>query len=242
MMTGTMQRVAMTAGFAIVVACQGCQGPQTAEAPDAPGADGTAMPENPRKALNDMKEARFREAIAGLEFNANAVIVTDPIAGRTPDDAMADVAEGAEKLAVNRRTGALTAYVRAARTDPGLADAYTGLGRALTAKGKTTYALAAYLTAGRLDPALAEAPFGAAMSLARLGRFDEAIEQMRQAVELDPANADAHERLAIWYYYLDDTDASWQHVQAARGLGQEPPGQFIALLESKAPQRSSIVN
>jgi tetratricopeptide (TPR) repeat protein len=136
----------------------------------------------------------------------------------------------------------LRVFVRAARTDPGLADAYTGLGRALVAKGKTEYALAAYLTAGRLDPGLAEAPFGAAMNLARLARFDEAIEQMLIAVELDPADADAHERLAIWYYYLDDTDAAWRHVRAIRGLGREPPGQFLVLLEAKAPAPSSIVN
>ncbi len=229
-MTRTSQRVAVMAGLSIVLACRGCQAPPVSEPEQA------AMPENPRQIFEDMKAARFREAVAGLEFTADSVIVTEQIAGRTHDQAIADVAEADEKLATNHRTGALARYVRAVRTDPGYAVAYDGLGRALVTKGKTEYALAAYLTAARLDPMLSDAHWGAAMTLARLGRFDEAIEQMQQVVELDPADADAHGRLAIWYYYLDDTDASWQHVRASRDLGREPPGQFIALLEAKSPQ------
>ena len=238
-MTRTSQRVAVTAGLTIVVACQGCQAPLSAAAGDP---DQAPLPDNPRQIFEDMKAARFREATVGLEFRADSVIVTEPIAGRTPDQANALVAEGNQKLDTNRRTGALTAFARAVRTDPDNALAYDGLGRALVTKGKVEYALAAYLTAARLDTTLVAAPFGAAMTLARLGRLDEAIDQMQLAVELDPANADAHQRLAIWYYYLDDTDIAWQHVRASRELGQEPPGQFIALLEAKARQRPSIAN
>ncbi len=232
-MTRTSQRAAVMAGISIALACQGCQAPPSAAAVEPEQA---AMPENPRQIFEDMKAARFREAVAGLEFTADSVIVTERIAGRTHDQAIADVAEAAELLATNHRTGALTGYVRAVRTDPEYAVAYDGLGRALVTKGKTEYALAAYLTAARLDATLGDAHWGAAMTLARLGRFDEAIKQMQRVVELDPADADGHGRLAIWHYYLDNTDASWQHVRASRDLGQEPPGQFIALLEAKSPQ------
>ncbi len=238
-MTRTSQRVAVTAGLTVVVACQGCQGPPSAATGDP---DQAPLPDNPRQIFEDMKSARFREATVGLEFQADVVIVTEPIARRTPDQAIALVAEGNEKLDTNRRTGALNAYARAVRTDPGYALAYNGLGRALVTKGKVEYALAAYLTAARLDATLVDAPFGAAMTLARLGRLDEAIDQMQLAVELDPANTDAHQRLAIWYYYLDDTETAWQHVRVSRDLGQEPPGQFIALLEAKSRQRPSIAN
>ena len=238
-MTRTSQRVAVTAGLTIVVVCQGCQGPPSAAVGDP---DQAPLPDNPRQIFEEMKAARFREATVGLEFRADSVIVTEHIAGRTPDQAVADVAEGNQKLATNRRTGALTAYARAVRTDPDNALAYDGLGRALVTKGKVEYALAAFLTAARLDATLVEAPFGAAMTLARLGRFDEAIGQMLVAIEIDPANALAHQRLAIWYYYLDDTDTAWRHVRVSRDLGQEPPGQFIALLEAKARQRPSIAN
>ncbi len=238
-MTRSSQRLAVTVGLTIVVACQGCQGPPSTTAGD-PGQ--SPLPDNPRQIFEDMKAARFREATVGLEFRADSVIVTEPLTGRTPEQAMALVAEGNQKLATNRRTGALTAYARAVRTDPHNALAYNGLGRALVTKGKVEYALAAYLTAARLDATLVDAPFGAAMSLARLGRFDDAIDQMQLAVELDPANTDAHQRLAIWYYYLDDTDTAWQHVRASRDLGQALPGQFIALLEAKSRQRPSITN
>ncbi len=238
-MTRTSQRWAATAGLTIVVACQGCQGPPSTAA----GVSDTApLPDNPRKILEDMKAARFREATVGLEFRADGVIVTEPLAGRTPDEAMALVADGNQKLETNRRSGALAAYVRAIRTDPDNALGYDGLGRALVTKGKVEYALAAYLTAARLDATLVAAPFGAAMTLARLGRFEDAIDQMLLAVELDPANTLAHQRLAIWYYYLDDTDTAWQHVLVSRDLGQALPGQFIALLEAKSRQRPSIVN
>ncbi len=79
------------------------------------------------------------------------------------------------------------------------------------------------------------------MASARLGQLDDAIAQMQRAVELDTGYAAAHERLAIWHYYLGDTGASWQHVQAARDLGREPPGQFIVRLEAKTTTRRPAV-
>ena len=238
-MTRTSQRLAITVGLTIVVTCQGCQGPPSTTTGD-PGQ--APLPDNPRQIFDDMLAARFREAIVGLEFQVDSVIVTEPIAGRTRDQAIALVAEGNQKLETNRRIGALTAYARAGRTARENALAYNGLGRGLVTKGKVESALGAYLTAARLDATLVDAPFGAAMTLARLGRLDEAIDQMQLAVELDPANTDAHQRLAIWYYYLDDTETAWQHVLVSRDLGQEPPGQFIALLEAKSRQRPSIAN
>ena len=238
-MTRTIQRVAVTAGLTIMVACQGCQGPTPTAIADPVAAP---LSDNPRQIFEDMKAARFREATSGLDFRADSVVVTERIAGRTPDHAIADIAEADQNLATNRRTAALRGYTRAVRTDPDNALAYDGLGRALITKGKVEYALAAYLTAARLDATLVDAPFGAAMTLARLGRFDEAIDQMLLAVELDPANALVHQRLAIWYYYLDDTDTAWRHVGVSRDLGQEPPGQFIALLEAKTRKRPSIAN
>ncbi len=73
------------------------------------------------------------------------------------------------------------------------------------------------------------------MTLGRLGRTREAVDQMLRVVDLAPRNAKAHERLAIWYYYAGDDDDAWRHVDAARELGLEPPGQFIALLEARSP-------
>ncbi len=243
-MTLTRQRTVMTTGFtgfaalALALACQACQGP-----PAVPviGSDPGAMPRNPRQIFDDMKEDRFRAAVAGLEFQARRVIVTDPLPGQDRDAAAALVDDGARLLRANKRTGALAAYSRAARTDSQLAIAWHGLGEALVTKGKTPQALAAYRTAAEVDPTYVEAHYGAAMASARLGQFDDAIAQMQRAVELDAGHAAAHERLAIWHYYLDDTVTSWQHVQAARDLGREPPSQFIAGLEAKTPDRRPAV-
>jgi len=195
------------------------------------------MPRNPRQKFDDMKEQRFREAVTGLEFQPRRVIVTVPLPQQDPGAASALVADGGELLRTNRRTGALAAYSRAVRTDPRLATAWHGLGEALVTKGKTAEALAAYLTAAEVDPESVDARFGAAMASARLGRLDDAIVQMQLALELDARHAAAHERLAIWHYYLDDIEMSWQHVQAARDLGREPPGQFLARLVAKTPTR-----
>lgn len=234
-MTLTPARAILIAGLTLAVACQACQGPPPAGPVKA--SDPGAMPRNPRQAFDDMKEDRFREAVTGLEFQPRRVIVTDPLPRRDRPAASALVADGDELLAANRRTGALAAYTRAVRTDPRSATAWHGLGEALVTSGKTPQALAAYLTAARVDPDYVGAPFGAAMASARLGRLDDAIAQMQLALELDPRHAAAHERLAIWHYYLDDIETSWGHVQATRDLGREPPGQFVARLVAKTPTR-----
>ncbi len=228
---------ALIASLAAVLACQGCQGPPAV--PTAP-VDQGAMPrhpDNPRQAFDDLKDERFQAATAGLEFRDDGVVVTDPMPRRDRDGALAYITEGDEKLAANRRTGALAAYTLAVRSDPQLAVAWLGLGRALVVKGKISEALAASRTAAMLDPELVAAQYNVAMTLARLGQLDEAITQMNRVVEIDAEHSGAHERLAIWYYYLDDTPASWRHVRAARDLGREPPGQFIANLQAKTPSR-----
>ncbi len=238
MMTLTRQRTVLIACLTVALACQACQGPHAVPVTDSGSA---AMPRNPRQAFDDMTQERFRAAVAGLEFQARRVIVTDPLPRQDRDAALALVDDGARLLRANKRTGALAAFSRAVRTKPRLAIAWHGLGEALVTKGKTLHALAAYRTAAEVDPDFVEAHFGAAMVLARLGRLDDAIAQMQRAVELDTGYAAAHERLAIWHYYLDDTDTSWQHVQAARDLGREPPGQFIARLVAKTPDRRPAV-
>ena len=218
----------LTACLALAVVGQGCQStPTTTEA------DEGAMPRDPRAPLNEMKEARFLAAIEGLDFETGLVVVTDPPARPDRELALKFHADGLEKLQANRRTGALADFTMAVRSDPGFAVGYNSLGRALRAKGKDEHALAAYRTAVTLDPELADALYNVATTLARLDRQPEAIEQMHAVLILDPGRAKAHERLAIWYYYAGDANTAWHHVDAARDLGHEPPGQFLALLEAR---------
>jgi Flp pilus assembly protein TadD len=225
-MLANHHRGVFAACLAVALASQACQ-----TAPNSGGADQAAMPEDSRTAL---KEARFREAVKGLDFESGLVVVVEA----TGDDrrlALDYHRQGLERLESNRLTGALTMLAKAVRTDPQLAVGYESLGRALQAKGRGQYALAAYRTALMLQPDDVSAQFALASALARLGRRVEAIVEMHRVLELDPQHAGAHERLAIWYYYSGDADAAWQHVHAARDLGREPPLQFIALLDARMP-------
>lgn len=209
------------------LACSACQ-----TTPDpAPADTGGARPEDSRTAI---KEARFREAVKGLDFDTGLVVVVEGT-GEDPGLCREYRQQGLERLASNRLTGALTMLAKAVRTNPQYAEGYESLGRALHAKGKGEYAVAAFRTALTLDPDFVDAQYDLATGLAQLGRRSEAIPEMLRVLELDPTLAKAHERLAIWYYYEDDPDAAWRHVQAARDLGLEPPPQFIALLEAQLP-------
>jgi len=218
----------LAACLAATLACQACQ---TTQEPATPEAAAGARPVDSRTAI---QEARFREAVQGLDFDSGLVIVVEV----TGDDAALAREyrdQGLERLEHNQLTGALTLMARAVRTDPQYAEGYESLGRALQVKGKGEYALAAFRTALTLDPDFVDAQYGLASELARLGRRSEAIPEMQRLLELDPLNAQAHERLAIWYYYDEDLDAAWRHVHAARELGLQPPPQFIALLEAQMP-------
>ncbi|MHC4082509.1 MAG: tetratricopeptide repeat protein [Planctomycetota bacterium] len=227
-MLANHHRGLFAACLAVTLASQACQTSQETS-PEAAG----AMPVvDSRTAL---KEARFQEAVKGLDFDSGLVVVVEAT-GDDPQLALEYHEQGLERLESNRLTGALTMLARAVRTDPQYARGYASLGRALQAKGKGQYALAAFRTALMLDPDNVSARYELALALARLDRRDEAIAEMLRVLQLDPQHAPAHERLAIWYYYGGDVDSSWQHVHAARDLGREPPPQFIALLETQSPE------
>jgi tetratricopeptide (TPR) repeat protein len=213
--------------LAATLACQACQTTQESE----PDAAAGARPVDSRTAL---KEARYREAVQGLDFDSGLVIVVEAT-GDDPALARQYRDQGLERLESNRLTGALTMLAAAVRTDPQYAEGYESLARGLRAKGKGEHALAAYRTALTLDPDFLAAQEGLALQLARVGRRGEAIPEMERVLELDPQNAGAHERLAIWNYYDEDFDAAWRHVHAARDLDHQLPPQFIALLEAQMP-------
>ncbi len=224
--------MALAAGLAAVAALQACQ--STPEAMDANG--GAARPPDP---LQDFKEARFENAIAGLDFTTGVAFVVEPT-GEDRGRAGVYYADGLERLAGNHLTGSIRLFAMAVRTDPDWTIAWNGLGRALQAKGKGEHAVAAFRTALAQDKEFAEGQYNLAFGLARLGRRADAIVEMNRLLELDPGNAAAHERLAIWYYYNGDDDAAWQHVHAARDLGREPPAQLVTLLEGRPPRARRV--
>jgi tetratricopeptide (TPR) repeat protein len=218
-------------------ALAGCQArPAGAPAPgqisSAPREAAMPVPDEAGQDIEAREEAEFRAAVAGLDFATGVVVVRKPPATPDREAATRHYAEGLEDLDGNRRTEAVAAFTLAVRSDPQWPAAYQGLGQALIHKGEDDLALAAFRTAAGLDPDLVEAQFSVATTLDRLGRRPEAIEQMLAVVRLDPENADAQQRLAIWYYYEQDLDAAWRHVEAAEALGHRLPGQFMARLEA----------
>jgi tetratricopeptide (TPR) repeat protein len=180
------------------------------------------------------KHARFNAAIEGVAFDTGVVVVTQPLEGDF-DEAMRLRAEGMEHYSYGRYIEATASHVRAVRMVPEFAEAYFSLGEAVLGHGKVDLAAAAHRTAIALDPQFTDPRFHLAMALWMMGESDQAILEMEEVVAQDPQRAEAHERLAIWNYYGGDDAAAWRHVHAARGLGHEMPGQFIALLEARTP-------
>ena len=190
----------------------------------------------PPQSPENVKEARFHQAIEGLDFETGFVVV-DAI-GRQPNTRLASKlhTEGVEAYNQNRIIDAITLQNKAVRTDPNLAVAYNGLGRALLGEGEGELAAAAYRTALALDEQYTEARFNLSYALAGLGNQAEAIELMNGVVQAQPNNIEAHERLAIWNYYVGEFKAAWSHVHHAQNLGHAMPPQFMVLLQQQSPE------
>ena len=111
-----------------------------------------------------------------------------------------------------------------------MADAWVGLGRALSRTGKLEYAEAAFRTAIEADAEHPAARYRLSMTLWATSRFDEAMAEMTALTD-DGDYSEAHERLAVWSYYVGDHAEAWRHVHRARALGQDVPAQLIPLLQ-----------
>ncbi len=215
--------ITFLAGAMLAVGCQSTQpSPIT----------GIKPPQSPENA----KEARFHQAIEGLDFETGFVVV-DAI-GRQANRRLAlkHYAEGVQAYDQNRIIDAITLQNKAVRTDPDLAVAYNGLGRALLGEGEGKLAAAAYRTALALDELYTEARFNLSYAVAGIGDQAEAIELMNGVIKAQPDNIEAHERLAIWNYYVGEFETAWSHVHQAQNLGHNMPPQFLALLEKQSPK------
>ena len=215
--------ITFLAGTMLAVGCQSAQRSPTVGIKPPPS------PEN-------IKEERFHQAIEGLDFETGFVVV-DPI-GRRSNTRLAfkHHAEGVEAFNQNRIIDAITLQNKAVRTDPTWPVAYNSLGQALLGEGEGELAAAAFRTALALDEQYTEARFNLSFTVAGLGNQEDAIELMNGVVQAQPDNAEAHERLAIWHYYLGEYEPAWSHVHLAQKLGHTMPPQFMILLQKQAPQ------
>jgi tetratricopeptide (TPR) repeat protein len=192
---------------------------------------GVAGPMNDKERL---QAEQWAKATDGLDFEtADGRVDVEPFFPRDEAAAARHVARADELLATNRVMDAMEQYGLAARQDPELADAYVGLGSMLQRKGKPDHAVAAYRTAIDRDDRHLEARYQLAMALWTLTRQDEAITEMNALLALDEAFAKAHERLAVWNYYVADYPAAWRHLHRAEELGQAVPPQLVTLLQGQ---------
>jgi tetratricopeptide (TPR) repeat protein len=101
---------------------------------------------------------------------------------------------------------ALEEYDIALELDPGLADAYLGIGRVYHFdQGKYSRAEVNYSQALELDPGYTDAYFYRGLSWEANGAYDRAIEDFTRAIELDPGLVMAY-HLRAWCYAQD---AQW---------------------------------
>lgn len=190
----------------------------------------------PPDAAINIKEARFYAAIDGLSFDTGLVVIEPDSGISNYKLANALHEQGLEAYSRNHVIDALALFNQAVHAAPDLAIAYNSLGQALHAEGEADYALAAYRTALSLDANLIEAKYNIAIHLGMTGKRVKAIEMMIKVIEANPNNAVAHERIAIWSYYLGNYKSSWQHTHAAEALGHDLPPQFIALLKKQSSE------
>lgn len=214
--------------------------PETPGSPGRPGTPGSAPPSaeaaTTTPGQTDYKRARFATAVSGLRFDTGVVEV-EPFAEYDADVSWTRFEEARELVEAGRGLKAIGAYRDSIRWAPDLADAYNGLGMTLRLENKISEALAALRTAVKLDPAFVDARFNLAITLWMNGESAEATHQMQQVIRQQSDHALAHERLAIWSYYAGEAQAAWRHVRAAQALDHALPPQFLALLETRMPER-----
>jgi predicted O-linked N-acetylglucosamine transferase (SPINDLY family) len=103
-----------------------------------------------------------------------------------PDLVNAHLALGVALVQLQRQEDALTAFLEAARLDPGSVEAHTNAGNVLAALGRHDEALAQLRQAAQAQPGLADLHFNLGVALQRLKRHEEAIDSFQAALGIAP--------------------------------------------------------
>lgn len=182
-------------------------------------------------------EGELGDVLDGFAWQRGRLIVTQPL----DDPALAQRAlqRGEMMLQQNRFGEAVRAFAAAVRADAASAAAFRRLGWALHAERHPREAEACYRSAVFLAPEDPLAHDALARQLAQRQAFVEAIEQMRRVLALSDdveLLGAAHERIAIWSYYLGDDASAWGHVRDAEQLAHPMPPHFTALLARRTPR------
>lgn len=178
------------------------------------------------------KRERYDKAVLPLEFkNERVTIKAGYEVASSRGGSAAAVGRGNDALNLNARDVAIVEFVNAIRMNPKNADAYFGLGSAVTMRGKTAEAIAAYATALELRPEWIQARYELGMAYWKASRMDEATAQFRAVLERDGRHGPSHERLAVAAYYAGDKQEALRHAAAAKAAGTDVPAQLYELLK-----------
>ena len=104
--------------------------------------------------------------------------------------------------------GAVSAYDRAIRLNPGYVEAYNNRGNTKLKLGKYEAAVTDYDEAIRLDPALAKAYSNRGATKRALGQYEAAIADCNEAIRLDPDGAEAYINRAAAKHELGQNEAA----------------------------------
>jgi tetratricopeptide (TPR) repeat protein len=228
----TVGVIAVTTGFGLLPVLT--QRPESPTNMEGQGAAGSTNP------IENYKQKRLREALAGLKYEAERVLVDPEVAPRiaqpgTREEAMRWVAEGERLYGLNESIDSIRAFTRAVITNPGTAQAYAGLAKALLSKGEDKKAQACLLTSLSLesDP---KVEFELGLNYQRLGDLPEAIRAWERALRLDPKLYDAYARLAVAHYYLENYAQAWRYIHLAERTHADLPPQLRGLISRVAPE------
>jgi protein O-GlcNAc transferase len=133
-------------------------------------------------------------------------------------------------LTQGRTREAETAFRERCAADPGDADAWLGLGRALDRQNKLAEATDAVRQASELAPASGEAQRFLGACKLRGGRLLEALDCFRRAVALEPAVAMNHTALAMAHQQLNEHAPALHHLEQAVALAPRSAAIFSAYL------------
>ena len=162
------------------------------------------------------KRERFDKAVLPLEFKNQRVTIKPgfEIASSKGGSAAA-VTRGTDAVNLHARDVATVEFVNAIRMNPRNADAYFGLGNAVTMRGKTGEAIAAYATALELRPDdLQQRLAVVVLVLLRLERRGQQVDQCRGHRQLLLGDLDVRHRHAALHAQLVRVVQRLQHQRA----------------------------
>ncbi|MER3412986.1 MAG: hypothetical protein C4341_01875 [Armatimonadota bacterium] len=192
--------------------------------------------------IENYKQARFREAIRGLDYSSGRVTVNQREARQvvppgSPMDFKAEMEEAEALLLDNAYVEAIAAYTKAVIVNPKSPDAYVGLAKSLRTKGELKMGLAALRTSLDLRPEHLETRFLYAEFLWQDDQWLDSKAALEKLIAL-PASTNEDRRyqgeawrmLASAYWYDNNPRKALEAANKAVENGVDVPPQLLDLI------------